>query len=580
MSLRARLLLGIVAANLAAFAVLAVAVLLDSGRRTAQQQRQEREYHQVVVDTLAELFGAFLDKIDLSTDSFRESFREIHLLEFWDSEVVRDAYVTDLGILLGEPFVVGQLSYNLTGGPDVEAERVREAHQGLVKRAFAERRMLQQGDVVAVPLYRTKGLEGQRRNEALAAIEQGRLAAERSSEPIRAWTGRVLTGLMARAGAVLRVGPAPVVPVVRELQELERLSGRGRHAVFAEREIWGAAYVRLAPPPRAQPLEPLTLRDVALAMSGATIAGMGFVFLLLHVLVLYPLGRIGAAAERMSAGDFRHPVGRTGRGDEIDQLIDAFNAMQREIGQSREALEQRVATAVERVRATEKRMVLSERLAAMGTLAAGIAHEINNPLGGMINAARTLRRKGELNEGQDRFLSLIEDGLQRVKDVVARVLRFSRRGAPRDDVDLRAIVEDAARFVRHRLAERDAAIEVDVPDGLVVRGESAALGQVLLNLVVNAIDALPERGGRVRVEAAREPGAVRISVRDNGSGMDADQVERAFDHFFTTKDTGTGLGLSIVHQIVSEHGGTVTIESETGTGTSMHVLLPAPPGPS
>ncbi|MFG0319376.1 MAG: HAMP domain-containing protein, partial [Planctomycetota bacterium JB042] len=199
----------------------------------------------------------------------------------------------------------------------------------------------------------------------------------------------------------------------------------------AQRQRWGAAYIRLAIP--ALPALPrgTDVATVAVILAVSSSVVVGFVFLLLHLLVLNPLSRISEAATRVSAGRFDVPVEKTGRHDEIDDLIDSFNAMMGEIGQKREALERRVEEMVRKMRLTEQRLVLTDRLAAMGTLAAGIAHEINNPLGGMLNAVQAMKRRGGLSERNERYLTLVEDGLSRIRDVTQRVLRFgpNRSGA-------------------------------------------------------------------------------------------------------------------------------------------------------
>lgn len=346
------------------------------------------------------------------------------------------------------------------------------------------------------------------------------------------------------------------------------------------RQKWGAAYIRLAIP--ALPALPrgTDVSTVAIILAVATLVVVLFVFLLLHLLVLNPLSRISDAAARVSTGRYDVPVESTGRDDEIDELIASFNAMMAEIGQKREALESRVEDMVAKMRLTEQRLVLTDRLAAMGTLAAGIAHEINNPLGGMLNAVQSIRRRGGLPERTERYLALIEDGLGRIRDVTQRVLRFSPGRGGTGTAVLREVVEDAVRFSKHRLDRSKARLEIDVDPELRVRGDPAALGQVFLNLALNALDALGSHDGRervIRITGRRVGDGVHVVVADTGAGMTDQERSQAFNLFFTTKEAGkgTGLGLSIVHQIVTEHGGSIEIESEAGEGTEIHIHLPS-----
>ncbi|MBI4879152.1 MAG: HAMP domain-containing protein [Planctomycetes bacterium] len=349
---------------------------------------------------------------------------------------------------------------------------------------------------------------------------------------------------------------------------------RGR---AAERERWGAAYIRVKVPPLPVLPSGLGLPMLAAALGSATLVAMGLVFLLLHALVLSPLRLISAGAERVARGQFATPVPLTGKGDEIDELIRSFNGMMAEIGQKREELERQVQEVVARMRLTERRLVLTDRLAAMGTLAAGIAHEINNPLGGMLNAVVSLRRRGDLAAGADRYLALVEDGLGRIREVVRRTLRFSPGRRMTGPVSIKEVIDDAVRFVGHRLARERIDLSEAADSALVVEGDAAALGQVFLNVILNAIDAIAREPRRIEIRAWREGAEAHVTVRDSGRGMNEEERRQAFDLFYTTKEAGrgTGLGLSIAHQIVVEHGGRVGIESEPGRGTVVLIVLPA-----
>lgn len=425
-------------------------------------------------------------------------------------DYARDAYITNRPLKVLGRVLPGDVELNPLGAPDIESERLRGEALELVEAAYTRRETQRRGEVLAIPLY---------------------------------------------SGA---------------------MDGRGN----GQREVWGAAYVRVALPSLDPLADPIDLRLLALSLGTATMALLALLYLMLHVLVLRPLSSVTAGALRVSAGDFRQPVSATGRGDEIDALIATFNGMMAEIDSARVALERRVEEALARTRATEKRLVLSERLAAMGTLAAGIAHEINNPVGGMINAVASLRRKQSLDpKSTDRYLALVEDGLQRVREVVQRVLRFSPARRSSGPVPVRALVEDAARFVRHRFSAESVALEVEVAPELAVAGDAAALGQVLLNLLVNAIDAcggVAHERRSVRVTGRADGAVAEIDVCDTGAGMTSEQLDRAFDLFYTTKEAGagTGLGLSIVHQIVTEHGGTISLASGVGSGSTVRLRLP------
>lgn len=343
-------------------------------------------------------------------------------------------------------------------------------------------------------------------------------------------------------------------------------------------QVWGACWFRL--PPRDDPVAALRLLLPWFAISTALLTGSGF--FALRQLVLEPVERLAAGARRMSAGDLSVEVAGTGRGDELDGLVASFNSMARRVQDFNRELERRVELATDRVRRAEQAAMVQRRLAAMGELAAGIAHEINNPLGGLENAVVALRREDLAEDRRQRYLDLLRDGLTRIGATVGQVLRMAPRDVRSQAVDLSDVVEDAMALVRHRAEAQGVSLEVPPVEAVpaMVQGSRNELGQALLNLLVNALDALEGvdgPGGRVQVRVRRK-GERRLAlvVEDNGPGVDADTLERATDLFFSTKDPGrgTGLGLAIVHNVADSHGGSLSLESEHGRFFRATILLP------
>ena len=296
--------------------------------------------------------------------------------------------------------------------------------------------------------------------------------------------------------------------------------------------------------------------------------------------VLRRLAVLATASRPVAGRDYggRVPPSRTR--DEIGHLLHAFNQMTAEVREYHTELERRVAEATDKIRAAERRMVLTQRLASMGTLAAGIAHEVNNPIGGMLNAARRLQ--DAVPEGKPRtYVELLLEGLERVQRTVKQVLTFTPRTVNPQPVHLPDVARRAVEFARHRLTQRGVelrdALGEDLP-GIV--GEPSELQQVFLNLIINAADATPA-GGQITLQGRGMPSAVEIAVTDTGSGMTEEQVSRAFDIFYTTKPQGegTGLGLPIVHNIVQGHGGSIEILSKPGAGTTVRLRFPLPDAP-
>jgi signal transduction histidine kinase len=239
-----------------------------------------------------------------------------------------------------------------------------------------------------------------------------------------------------------------------------------------------------------------------------------------------------------------------------------------------------------RVRELERRLFHSERLALVGRLAAGMAHEINNPLEGMSNyltLAREALTRGD-GEAARRRLDGVEEGMRRAGAIIRQVLTHADPAtAPASPVDVAATARQAAEFVSARPEFAALRFELDLPPGLPpVSGRATLLGQVFLNLVLNACEAQP-RGGEVRLSARAGDGVVTVEIADRGPGVPADESSRIFEPFYSTKRS-SGLGLSVCHAIVTQHGGTIAVLDRPGGGALFRIELPAsapdrPPAP-
>jgi signal transduction histidine kinase len=251
-----------------------------------------------------------------------------------------------------------------------------------------------------------------------------------------------------------------------------------------------------------------------------------------------------------------------------------------------DSIAQEVSLLVERRTVEAERQRLQEqlrhadRLATIGQLAAGVAHELNEPLAAVLGFAQLCRKQPGLPAGAVGDLDRIVSAALHAREIVRKLILFAREQPPeRQPTHLARIFEEAMPFLDSRA--RQAGVEIRrrlAPDLPVVLADPSQLTQVLVNLVVNAIQAMPE-GGALLLEAYAERGIVVLAVEDHGVGMGPETVERIFEPFFTTKDVGegTGLGLSVVHGIVTAHGGRITVRSEPGVGTRFEVRLPAAP---
>ncbi|WP_422926012.1 sensor histidine kinase [Singulisphaera sp. PoT] len=246
-----------------------------------------------------------------------------------------------------------------------------------------------------------------------------------------------------------------------------------------------------------------------------------------------------------------------------------------ELEASRADLECRVAERTAALRASQAREIQQEKMAAFGLLAAGIAHEVGNPLAALSSLVQMLQRR-DPDPYTSEKLELAARQLGRIQRTIRELIDYSRPGSSqRAKVRPAEIVEEALGIAKYYQRTKKRAITIDLaPDLPTIRAVRDHLIQVVLNLVLNAVDAT-EEGGRIHLEAHAEDGWFELSIQDEGRGIDETNLERVFQPFFTTKPHGTGLGLFVCKQIVDEMGGTLHCESGLDQGSTFTVRLPA-----
>ena len=234
-------------------------------------------------------------------------------------------------------------------------------------------------------------------------------------------------------------------------------------------------------------------------------------------------------------------------------------------------------------RLLEEQLRHADRLATLGKLTAGVAHELNGPIGSVLGFAELVNESPGLSEQAMRDLERIRQAALVAREIIRQLMFFGRQMPPgRAAVSLNAVVGDALALLQPRLALEPIELTCDLAPGLpAVLAEHGQLQQVVVNLVMNAVQAMP-RGGRLILTTAAEGDAVRLVVEDSGAGMTPEIMRQIFEPFFTTKDVGqgTGLGLSVVHGIITAHGGSVSVASEPGRGARFTVQLPAEVAPA
>ena len=294
------------------------------------------------------------------------------------------------------------------------------------------------------------------------------------------------------------------------------------------------------------------------------IVGFGTILFIISN-VVRRLHLLTALVEKTGAGNYVHleePAAAWGR-DEVGQLIRTFNDMEEQLSQR------------------EQELIQSNKLAAIGTLASGVAHELNNPLNNIYTTAqRLIKKRGEdIPPFMKKGLDDIFGQTMRVKSIVGDLLDFARgRELHIAPVELRGIITGAYSRVANTRDTGKIVFKVTMrPEEIVLYADAEQLERVFINLFSNAVEAMAGQGP-LSVHAEESDPAVVVRVSDTGPGMPRDTIEKIFEPFFTTRDKGTGLGLAIVHNIIQKHQGKISVESEEGRGTTFIIILPKKPG--
>jgi two-component system NtrC family sensor kinase len=376
------------------------------------------------------------------------------------------------------------------------------------------------------------------------------------------------------------------------------------HAHPSETSVLGILDVGLDLAPVDAEIAALKTRTLAVLLAEVALVAL-FLVVFTRRFLQRPIARLVEGTRAVAAMQLDHPIEVSGS-EEMRELARSFDAMRQrlqlavaEINDSRAQLETRVRERTTQLEAAQRKLLQTDRLASLGQLAASVAHEINNPLSGVLNLSMLMQRivkedgipPGRVAEVRQ-YLADISSETARAGRIVSDLLAFSRRSAPRrDEEDLNALVRKTSGLVDHKLRLLKVEVVLDLAATLpLVPCDGSQVQQVVLNLVLNAAEAM-EGGGRVTIATRAFPGedTVQLSVTDSGAGIEAELLPRIFDPFFTTKEEGkgVGLGLAVVYGIVQAHGGDIEVESTPGKGTRFRVVLPltlpdpgeAAPGP-
>jgi two-component system NtrC family sensor kinase len=387
-------------------------------------------------------------------------------------------------------------------------------------------------------------------------------------------------------------GTGRVLGIINPIENQPSCSNAACHAHPPDQKILGVLDTTLSLAVADADVADSSRQMVVYTIAAILLIGV-FSAVFIRQVVYAPLRRLQVGTEQLAAGALGFQIGVDSR-DEVGELADSFNAMSRQLREAREeitawaaTLEKRVEQKTRELQRAQEEVLQAEKLASIGKLAAVVAHEINNPLAGILTYTKLLKkwlasaawdeqRRAEVRSSLD----LIESESRRCGEIVRNLLMFSR-SAPMniEPVNLNAVVERSLFLVKHQLELGGIELRRELAAGLPsVPADAAQLEQVFVALIINAVDAMPHGGTLTLRSEVRDAEAI-IEVEDDGVGVPADLLPHLFEPFFTTKERGhgVGLGLAVSRGIVERHGGRIEVQSTPGRGTKFTIRLPLAP---
>jgi two-component system NtrC family sensor kinase len=411
-----------------------------------------------------------------------------------------------------------------------------------------------------------------------------------------------------------RIFPGPggrVLGMITAIYNERGCAGGGCHPSPEGKRVLGVLDITMSLAKVDEEIAAITRRTAAFA--GTTIVLLALILAaIVRGGVVRPVRELVEGTRRVAQGDLSHRIPLR-NGDEVGVLAASFNRMtealaktQAELDALVATLEQRVEERTQELREAQAQLIQTEKLASLGKLSASIAHEINNPLSGILTYAKLLSRK--LRSGPPdpegihaalQQLAVVERETQRCVSIVRNLLDFARQREPSfQAVDLVVVVEEALSLLANRMAIQNVEVAREFAPLPTVQADFGQLRQAFVNILMNACDAMPG-GGKLRM-VTREvalpgdgtgrtlsptgktappvaPSArfAEVTISDTGQGIAPQDLSKIFDPFFTTKEKGTGLGLSVVYGIVEKHGGKIAVDSRVGQGTTVTLRFPA-----
>ena len=340
----------------------------------------------------------------------------------------------------------------------------------------------------------------------------------------------------------------------------------------------------------------LALLDEALFKQGLALTAYVIIFVIVvsmflgiinYKIVTHPVEKLSDGMKQVAGGDLDHPV-QIDSIDEIGVLASTFNSMINDLKAAAEqkerwtqTLEEEVAKKTEEIKRTQTGLIQTEKLASLGRMAAGVAHEINNPLTGVVTFSHLMKQRCEPGSDDAEDLDVIIEQAERCAKIIKNLLTFARATpSEKGQIHVNNVITKTMTLVKNQEKFHNVKFHMDLEDAqFITNGDGSQFQQICLNMFLNAADAMKLRGDiTIKTHRVEEEGKpyVEIIFTDTGSGIKEEDLPKLFEPFFTTKpvDKGTGLGLSITHGIVKHLEGSIRVESALGQGTSFFVRLP------
>ena len=385
-------------------------------------------------------------------------------------------------------------------------------------------------------------------------------------------------------------GGERVLGIINPIENSKACSSAACHAHPASQTILGVLDTDISLASADADVARITRRTWTYTVAAVLLISCLSVLFVLRV-VYGPLKALETGTRLLASGDLGYQTEVRSR-DELADLAVSFNAMSRQLHDAREeitawnrTLEDRVREKTDELNRAHEQMLRTERMASIGKLAAVVAHEINNPLAGILTYAKLLKKRfvssydPAQNEDTLSSLTLIESESRRCGEIVKNLLSFARATPLTfEPSDVNAVIQRCVQLVQHQLKLANIELNLNLASDLpLVQCDPSQIEQVILSLVMNAIDAMP-RGGTLRIASSCsfKPAEAQIQVQDDGVGIPPDVLPNLFEPFFTTKERGhgLGLGLAISRTIVERHLGRIEVQSEPGRGTQFTITLP------